>query len=66
MLRVDPTIHDELITKKDVHTMIMGKHEYRGYVLVDENVLKTPKEVGHWVGLALDFNKGAKASRKRK
>jgi hypothetical protein len=46
--------------------MIMGKHGYRGYVLVDDDVPKTPKEVDYWVGLALDFNKRAKASRKSK
>jgi hypothetical protein len=45
--------------------MVMGKHEYRGYVLVDADVLKTPKEAGYWVGLT-QFNKRAKASRKRK
>jgi TfoX/Sxy family transcriptional regulator of competence genes len=66
MLRVDPAIHDELLRKKECHAMIMGKHEYRGYVLVDEEVLKTPKEVEYWVGLALAFNKKARASRKPK
>ncbi len=66
MLRVDPAIHDELLRKKGCHTMIMGKHEYRGYVMVDEEVLKTPKQVDYWVGLALAFNKRAKASRKPK
>jgi TfoX/Sxy family transcriptional regulator of competence genes len=35
MLRIDPAIHDELIRKKGCHTMVMGKHEYRGYVMVD-------------------------------
>jgi hypothetical protein len=44
----------------------MGKHEYRGYVMVDDEVLNTPKEVGYWVGLALEFNKRAKAAPKRK
>jgi len=66
MLSVDPAIHDELIQKKGCHTMVMGKHEYRGYVLVDDDNLKSSKEVGYWVGLALEFNKRAKASRKRK
>jgi TfoX/Sxy family transcriptional regulator of competence genes len=66
MLRVDPAIHDELLQKKGCHTMIMGKHEYRGYVLIDEEALKTPKEIGYWVGLALDFNKRAKAAKKSK
>jgi TfoX/Sxy family transcriptional regulator of competence genes len=66
MFRIDPAIHDELIHKKGCQTMIMGKHEYIGYVLVDDDVLKTPKEVDYWVELALDFNKRAKASRKSK
>lgn len=66
MLRVDPAIHDDLIRKNGCHTMIMGKHEYRGYVMVDDGVLGRPKEVDYWVGLALAFNKKAKASKKKK
>jgi TfoX/Sxy family transcriptional regulator of competence genes len=66
MFRIDPNIHDELIRKKGAHTMVMGKHGYRGYVMVDDEVLNTPKEVGYWVGLALEFNKRAKAAQKRK
>ena len=34
----------------------MNGHEYEGYVFVDSRVLRTPKEVKFWVGLALEFN----------
>jgi hypothetical protein len=34
--------------------------------MVDESGLKTQKDFDYWINLALDFNKKAKATRKRK
>lgn len=64
MFRVDPTIHDELVSRRGCQTMVLGKRRYKGYVLVDADALKTPKELDYWVGLALEFNPRARASRK--
>ena len=66
MCRFDPAIHDEEIKRKGVRTVKMGGREYKGYVYVNEEALKTKKEFDHWIRLALEFNKIAKASKKKK
>jgi hypothetical protein len=38
----------------------------KGYVMIDDTGMKTQKEFDYWVDLALDFNKRAKSSKKRK
>ncbi len=42
----------------------MGGREYKGYIHVEKENIKTEKDFDYWVGLALDFNKIAKASKK--
>ncbi len=39
---------------------------YMGFVYVKEEQIKTRKDLDYWVGLALDFNTRAKASKKKK
>ena len=64
MCRIDPSLHESLIKKKGCRTMIMKGKEYKGYVYIKEDSLKTKKDISYWVGLALDFNTKAKASKK--
>jgi len=66
MCRVDHALHDSLIAQPGCRTMEMKGKPFRGYVMVHEDVLKTKKQLQYWVGLALDFNKKAKASPKKK
>lgn len=66
MCRIDPAIHDEALKKKGVRTVQMGGRDYKGYVYVSEDVITTKKELQYWIRLALDFNKKAKASAKKK
>jgi len=66
MCRIDPAIHDELLEKKDCRTMVMKDREYKGYMLVSEDAIKNKKEFDFWIGLALEFNKKAKAAKKKK
>jgi hypothetical protein len=44
----------------------MKGREYRGFVHVDHAGMQTKRQLDYWVGLALAFNKKAKASKKRK
>jgi len=37
----------------------------KGYVFVDADVLTTKKKLEYWIKLALEYNKFAKASKKR-
>jgi len=44
----------------------MKGREYKGYVYINEEGIKTKKDLDYWVGLALEFNKLAKSSKKKK
>jgi len=63
MCRIDPSIHEKAIERKGCRTVTMKGREYKGYVYVSEEGIKTKKDFDYWVSLALDFNKWAKASK---
>ena len=65
MLRIDPAIHDDLIEKPGCSSMIMKGKDLDGYVVVDESVLNTQKQLIYWVQLALDYNPKANATKKK-
>lgn len=64
MCRIDPDLHGQAITRKGCRTMEMAGRPMKGYVLIDDNGMATQKDFDYWLGLALDFNARAKASRK--
>ena len=66
MCRIDPALHEAAVQKEGCRTMEMKGRVYWGYVYVKESVLKTDKQLAYWMGLALDFNKHAKAAKKKK
>ena len=66
MFRIDPLVHDEAVERVGCRTMMMKGREYKGYVNVHEDAIKSKKDFDYWIGLALDFNKRAKASPKKK
>jgi len=63
--RIDPAIHETIIEKNGAREMIMRGKIMKGYVYVSESALKTKKNLEYWVKLSLDFNKHAKASKKK-
>jgi TfoX/Sxy family transcriptional regulator of competence genes len=64
MCRIDPAVYEEVIKRKGCSTVIMREREYKGYVYVSEESIKNKKDFDYWIGLALDYNKIAKASKK--
>lgn len=66
MCRIDPELHDEAVEKIGCTTVEMGGRQYKGYVYVSEDAIKSKKEFDHWIALALDYNKRAKATPKKK
>ncbi len=66
MSRIDPAIHEEATKRKGCRSVIMRGREYRGYVHVDEDSIKNKKDFDYWIKLALDYNKVAKASKKKR
>lgn len=66
MVRLDPMVYDEVMEKEGCKPMDFTGKVMKGYVFVDAAVLNTNKKLDYWVQLALDYNKKAKASKKKK
>jgi TfoX/Sxy family transcriptional regulator of competence genes len=66
MVRLDPAIYEEVMEKEGCTPMDFTGKVMKGYVFVDAAVLNTGRKLDYWVQLALDFNKKAKASKKKK
>jgi TfoX/Sxy family transcriptional regulator of competence genes len=64
MIRLDPDIFDKVLEKEGCEPMNFTGKIMRGFVFVNEDVLKTEKQLDYWVQLGLSFNKKAKASKK--
>ena len=65
MVRLDPAKYDEVIEKEGCKPMDFTGKVMKGFVFVDADVLTTKKKLDYWVQLALDYNKIAKASKKK-
>jgi TfoX/Sxy family transcriptional regulator of competence genes len=65
MVRLDPEIYGDVIEKEGVRPMDFTGKAMKGYVFVDIDALTTPKKLEYWIGLALEFNKKAKAAKKK-
>jgi TfoX/Sxy family transcriptional regulator of competence genes len=66
MVRIDPAVYEEALEKDGCTPMDFTGKVMKGYVFVDAAVLNTNKRLDYWVQLALDFNKRAKVSKKKK
>jgi len=66
MCRIDPALHEQAIARKGCRTMDFTNRPMSGYVMVNETGMKSRADLDYWIDLALDFNKRAKASKKRK
>ena len=64
MCRIDPGLHESAIRKKGCRTMDFTGRPMKGYVFVCAEGMKTKIDFDFWLGMALDFNKKAKASKK--
>jgi TfoX/Sxy family transcriptional regulator of competence genes len=65
MCRIDPARHDAEIEKPGCRTMDFTNRPMKGYVMIDETGMKSKKDFNYWISIALDFNKRAKASKKK-
>ena len=66
MLRVDTENYEALLEKEGCTPMDFTGKPMKGYIFVDVSVLKTKKQIDYWIGLALEYNKKAKPSKKKK
>lgn len=66
MCRIDPSLHAESVEKMGCRSMDFTKRPMKGYVMIDEDGMKSQKDFDYWIILAIDFNKKAKSSKKKK
>lgn len=66
MCRIDPVLHDTEIEKIGCRTMDFTKRPMKGYIIIDDNGMKSQKDFDYWINLALDFNKKAKSNKRKK
>ncbi len=66
MCRIDPEFHETAIEKTGCRTMDFTRRPMKGYVLIEDSGMRAQKDFDYWIQLALDFNKKAKSSKKRK
>lgn len=65
MCRINPLVEVEALEKTGCHRMDFTGRPMKGYVFVSEEGLKSKKDFMYWINLSLDFNKLAKASKKK-
>jgi TfoX/Sxy family transcriptional regulator of competence genes len=66
MVRIDPLCYDEAMEKEGCQPMDFTGKVMKGFVFVDAIAVTTKKKLEYWVTLALEYNKIAKVSKKKK
>jgi hypothetical protein len=64
MVRLDPAVEGDALSRLGCKPMDFTGRPMRGYVFVHPEGCESEAQLGHWIGLALEFNPRAKASRK--
>jgi len=66
MVRLDPAKYEEVMEKEGCRPMDFTGKVMKGYVFVDIVALNTKTKLTYWINLALEYNKIAKPSKKKK
>jgi TfoX/Sxy family transcriptional regulator of competence genes len=65
MCRIDRALHAEAVERTGCRTMVFTNKPMIGFVLVDDSGMRTNRDFDYWINLSLEFNKRAKASKKK-
>ena len=65
MCRLDPALVDELLERTECRPMDFTGKSMKGFVYVSEEGMKKKKDLEYWIGLCLEYNIIAKASKKK-
>lgn len=65
LVRLDPALRETALKKKGCRVMDFSGRIMKAFVTVDPEGIDKDKDLDHWIGLALDYNKIAKSSKKR-
>jgi TfoX/Sxy family transcriptional regulator of competence genes len=66
MVRLDPLQYEEVMEQEGCKPMDFTGRIMKGYVFVDIAALNTKKKLEYWITLALEYNKIARKSFKKK
>jgi TfoX/Sxy family transcriptional regulator of competence genes len=65
MCRIDPVLEEEVLEMHGCRPMDFSGKPLKGYIFVEEEGMKNKKDFDYFIGLCLDFNTRAKASKKK-
>jgi hypothetical protein len=65
MVRLDPDIYDDLLSRRGCVPMDFTGRPMRGFVFVNDEGIATARKLGSWMSLALEFNPRAVSSKKK-
>ena len=66
MARIDPDIYEKALERRGCREMDFTGRPMKGFVFIDREGTKTKKDLDFWLGLAIAYNKKAKASKRKK
>ena len=66
MARIDPEVYDAALQRKGCREMDFTGRPMKGFVFISPEGTSTKKDLESWIGLALEFNKRAKPTRKKR
>ena len=66
MARIDPDMYEAALQQKGCREMDFTGRPMKGFVFISPEGTNTKKDLEYWIRLSLEFNKKAKASRKKK
>jgi TfoX/Sxy family transcriptional regulator of competence genes len=64
MCRIDPDLYEGVLEKRGCRPMDFTGRPMKGWIMIDDEGMKTRKDFDYWIELALDYNKKAKKAKK--
>ena len=65
MAQIDPSIYEDLLEKQGCHAMAFAGNPIKGLVLSIPECLERNLGLEYWIGLTLEYNRAARASKKK-
>jgi TfoX/Sxy family transcriptional regulator of competence genes len=66
MCRINPKLYSTALEKTGCREMDFTGKSMKGFILVEETGMRTETNFNYWIQLALDYNKLAKSSKRKK
>jgi TfoX/Sxy family transcriptional regulator of competence genes len=66
MCRIDPEVFETVLEKNGCRPMIHNGRIMKGFVFINEESIRNKRDFNYWINLAIEFNKKATASPKKK